>query len=532
MTETTDPVKGLVAGYGAASPAWSWNATVGYGRPSVVTFAFVAAPGPGEWQLSPLGAPARAAVRLALDAWAAACGVSFQEVTDTGNGGAAMLRFALDSSVPAGFAAWANLPTAGTDSSELGFKPDFDWNAAAAGNWLFEVMLHEIGHALGLKHPFDTVWGGSGYTLVPWLDDNQNTVMSYSNATGTYRATPGAFDTAAAGYLYGTDLAEQTDGITWSFDAATQTLRFTGSAARETIAGTHARDVIVGGGGDDLLDGLLGDDRLYGGAGRDTLRGAKGSDLLNGGGGNDSLLGGEGRDTLEGGAGHDTLSGQWGDDLVLARADGDLLLADWNGSDTADYRRAPGPIHAVAMGGPDFLVLVTGGGGTDTIQGGYETLVGSGFGDLIELGAGSAVQVVRGGGGDDTVAGGPWRDVLVGGAGRDVFRCGAWWETGNTLATADVIRDFSVSTSTLPGAFVDRLDLSAIDAIPATPGDDAFVFRGTAGFTGAGQIRAQAVAAGTLLRLNLDADTTTTEAMILLKGFADPALLQAADFLL
>jgi hypothetical protein len=92
--------------------------------------------------------------------------------------------------------------------------------------------------------------------------------------------------------------------------------------------------------------------------------------------------------------------------------------------------------------------------------------------------------------------------------------------------------DFRVSTSALPGAFAASSDLSAIGAIPASFGDDAFVFRGTAGFTGAGQVRTQAVTADTLLRLNLDPDTTTREAMTLLKGFADPTLLQAADCIL
>jgi hypothetical protein len=98
---------------------------------------------------------------------------------------AAMLRVALDSSGPEGCAAWANLPMAGTGSSELGFK-----------------------------HRFGTVGGGSACLLAPWLDDNRETVTSYSNAAGTFRATAGTLDTAAAGYLYGTDLAEQTDDIT------------------------------------------------------------------------------------------------------------------------------------------------------------------------------------------------------------------------------------------------------------------------------------------------------------------------------
>jgi hypothetical protein len=49
-------------------------------------------------------------------------------------------------------------------------------------------------------------------------------------------------------------------------------------------------------------------------------------------------------------------------------------------------------------------------------------------------------------------------------------------------ATRDVITDFRHTQH-------DRIDLSIIDANGAKAGDPPFTFRGTAGFTGAGQVR-------------------------------------------
>jgi Ca2+-binding RTX toxin-like protein len=461
-------------------------------------------------------------------------------VTDTGGNGAAMMRFALDSSVPVGSAAHANYPVAGVFSSQLGFKPPgldpgLDWNTAAPGNPLFEVMLHEIGHALGLKHPFATQ-GSNTFTLAPSLDNNQNTVMSYTNAGSGHRSTPGDLDVTAIQYLYGTDAAEHADAIAWSFDAGTQIFTFLGGTVSERIAGTHARDGMNGGGGNDLLDGLLGDDTALGAAGRDTLRGGAGDDSLNGGGGNDSLLGGAGRDTLDGNLGSDTLSGESGNDLILAGADGDLIKSDFLvGTDTVDYRRAAGPVTITGAGAtPNAVLHGTDGSGTDTIEPGYEVVAGGRFGDTIDLNQYFA-RTVKGGAGDDTLSGSVFGgDSLVGGTGGDVFVwvIDGFLETGSGLAGADVVLDFTVSAP--PGVFVDRVDLSRMDANWTDGGtpDGAFVFRGTAAFTAAGQLRAEAVAAGTLLRMNTDGDAATTEMAILLKGFANPALLETIDFLL
>jgi hypothetical protein len=94
-------------------------------------------------------------------------------------------------------------------------------------------------------------------------------------------------------------------------------------------------------------------------------------------------------------------------------------------------------------------------------------------------------------------------------------------DSANTGATRDVIVDFGTGN--------DRIEFSTIDAI-AGGANDAFTYRGTANFTGLGQIKAQQSGDDTLLLMNT-ASTAGAEMAIVLKNFA-AADLAAADFIL
>ncbi len=156
------------------------------------------------------------------------------------------------------------------------------WSAAAdsyvLGNTtitLYEVALHEIGHAIGLDHP-----------------TNNATVMYYSANGSATDLT--ADDIAGAQSIYGAET--------------------TPVGTNDTMIGNIANNIFDGAGGNDSLLGSLGNDTLFGGAGDDVLTGdytehfmqiAKfapstvfGNDTLNGGAGNDSLTGGYGTDTF------------------------------------------------------------------------------------------------------------------------------------------------------------------------------------------------------------------------------------------
>ena len=82
--------------------------------------------------------------------------------------------------------------------------------------------------------------------------------------------------------------------------------------------------------------------------------------------------------------------------------------------------------------------------------------------------------------GNDVLDGGAGVDQLTGGAGADTFR----FQDGSTGpgAAADQIADFASGS--------DKIDLSAIDANTATPGDQPFTFIAGAPFSSvAGQLR-------------------------------------------
>jgi hypothetical protein len=63
----------------------------------------------------------------------------------------------------------------------------------------YEVLLHEIGHALGLKHPFEGT-----LRLPPSLDDTNHTLMSY-NWVGGIKTAYQEYDLAALQWIYGGD---------------------------------------------------------------------------------------------------------------------------------------------------------------------------------------------------------------------------------------------------------------------------------------------------------------------------------------
>jgi Ca2+-binding RTX toxin-like protein len=207
-----------------------------------------------------------------------------------------------------------------------------------------------------------------------------------------------------------------------------------------------ARGTTSGTSAADALDtGSDGDERIAGGAGDDAIAANGGDDLVLGGSGDDRLNGGDGADVLLGGTGDDRLDGKRGADLLLGEGGRDLL---------------------------------EGGDGDDTLYGG----------------AGS--DALFGGDGDDVLVGGPGSDLLVGGAGADRLVLVA--------ATDSTPRDPDRIVRLEPA--LDRIDLSAIDAVAATTADDAFRWLGTAPFTAAGQLRYRVAGGAAWVEANVDAD--------------------------
>lgn len=113
-----------------------------------------------------------------------------------------------------------------------------------AGNQGYEVLLHEIGHALGLKHPFE-----DGVILSTSLDNSSHTVMSYTHLPGTpYYSTFQEIDLAALAYLYGGDGL----GGDWGVGAAGR--YYQGTASNDTFTAGAGRHTWVGLDGADAVN--------------------------------------------------------------------------------------------------------------------------------------------------------------------------------------------------------------------------------------------------------------------------------------
>lgn len=190
-------------------------------------------------------------------------------------------------------------------------------------NYDYEVLLHELGHALGLKHPFEED-GSNMQTLSAFEDNTRNTAMSYDDNPMTFSGTLRPLDWMALIKFYGVKSTFNAGDDTYNFSSFNGTFIVDGAGLDTIRAVDTSRDVTV-----DLRPGAhshLGDKSSYITA-ANQLTISHGSDIENvfTGSGDDTVIGtdlgnvistGSGDDTIFAGGGADTINSGIGADLI------------------------------------------------------------------------------------------------------------------------------------------------------------------------------------------------------------------------
>ncbi|MHC2086577.1 M10 family metallopeptidase [Methylobacterium sp. CM6244] len=426
------------------------------------------------------------ATRYTLDLVASYTNLNFQEITETATTHAE-LRFSQTFWKEEG-SAHANFPSSNLQAGDVWFGTYSDqpfYSVPAIGNWGQATNMHEIGHALGLKH------GHQDYTYVPLNGDlglagsppRYGTAALPLEKDGqdwslmTYRSDPTNFDhpfegegfnqpqtymqddIAALQFLYGANFQTQSGNTTYRWDTKTGELSIDGIGQGAPTANKISMTVWDGNGRDtydlsnyataldvDLRPGAFstfstaqlvnhqaysgGDAIAVGNVANALLHQGDLRSLIEnaiGGRGHDRIVGNTADNRLDGGLSSDKMFGLTGNDTYLVD-DGRDVVVEWAGQGT-DYVRSS---VSYALGeNVEHLILIGNAATKATGNDGANALRGNAGDNALNGGAGH--DRLYGNDGADTLLGGLGNDRLEGGAGNDRLY-GGW---GNDVLIGD-----------------------------------------------------------------------------------------------
>ena len=228
-------------------------------------------------------------------------------------------------------AAYAKLPSKYLFGSDIFLHNDGTNATLADGSDGALTLIHEIGHALGLKHPF-----AGKDNVLPYLPTAEDktlwSVMSYQSSPDQYALNYSPLDIAALQYIYGPsktsragndayNISESTTNMIWD-GVGVDSINASSSSKSATIyltpgywgyVGNSPANFITAPGQitvnfGSVIENLTGSnyaDKLFGNEVANVISGGAGNDLIEGWDGNDTLVGGAGNDALDGGSGID-----------------------------------------------------------------------------------------------------------------------------------------------------------------------------------------------------------------------------------
>ena len=413
------------------------------------------------------GSVQQSAIRTILQTYSAVANLHFAGITETSTQHAD-LRFSKSNSTST---AWTYYPSTSGEGGDAWFnRSSHYYDSPLKGNYAWFTMIHEIGHAMGLKHPSEAM-GKFGTTPA---DHNsiEYSVMSYLSYVGAqntgyyscggwdYPQSLMMYDIAALQVEYGANYQTNSGDTVYTWDPNTGE-SFINGVGQGAPGANKIFLTVWDGGGTDTYDfsnyttnlnisldpggwttvsagqlANLGNGHLAAGNIANALlyKGNAASFIENasGGSGNDTIIGNAASNTLFGLDGNDTLNGNWGADTMFGGAGNDVYVVDNVGD----------------------VVNETGGDGTDTVQSWISFSLADPVRAIGEIEnvtlLGSGALNATGNDLGNVLIGNSGNNILAGGAGADTLDGDAGWDTAS-YATSSSGVTVSLMTGTGSG---------------------------------------------------------------------------------